>query len=39
MKILIVENEIPAADRIVRLVKKLDKSAIVIGIEETVEAG
>jgi len=37
MKILIVENEIPAADRIVRLVKKLDKSAIVIGIEETVE--
>ena len=37
MRILIVENEIPAADRIVRLVKKLDKSATVIGMVETVE--
>lgn len=37
MKILIVENEIPAADRIVRLVKKLDKSVTVIGMVETVE--
>ena len=37
MKILIVENEIPAADRIVRLVKRLDKSVTVIGMVETVE--
>lgn len=38
MNILIVENELPAADKLVRLLKKVDKSAIVTGIVETVEA-
>ena len=37
MNILIVENEMPAADKLVRLLKKVDKSAIVTGIVETVE--
>jgi DNA-binding LytR/AlgR family response regulator len=37
MNILIVENEMPAADKIVRLLKKLDKSVNVTGIIETVE--
>jgi DNA-binding LytR/AlgR family response regulator len=36
MKILIVENESPAADRIVRLLKKIDKSIVVLGVVETV---
>jgi DNA-binding LytR/AlgR family response regulator len=37
MKILIVENERPAADKIVRILKKIDKSINVLGIVETVE--
>jgi len=37
MNILIVENEIPAAEKIVRLLKKIDKSITVIGVIETVE--
>lgn len=37
MNILIVENEIPAADKIVRLLKKIDRSITVTGIIETVE--
>jgi DNA-binding LytR/AlgR family response regulator len=37
MRILIVENEKPAADRIVRLLKKLDNTVIITGIIETVE--
>jgi DNA-binding LytR/AlgR family response regulator len=37
MNILIVENEKPAADKIVRLLKKLDKSLVITGIIETVE--
>ena len=37
MNILIVENEMPAADRLVRLLKKLDKSLAISGIVETVE--
>jgi len=37
MNILIVENEMPAADKLVRLLKKLDKSVTVTGIVETVE--
>lgn len=37
MNILIVENEKPAADKIVRLLKKIDKSVNVIGIIESVE--
>jgi DNA-binding LytR/AlgR family response regulator len=37
MNILIVENEIPAADKIVKLLKKIDKSITVLGVVETVE--
>jgi DNA-binding LytR/AlgR family response regulator len=37
MNILIVENEIPAADRLVRVLKKIDKSITVLGVVETVE--
>jgi DNA-binding LytR/AlgR family response regulator len=37
MNILIVENEKPAADRIARLVKKIDDKARIAGIIETVE--
>jgi DNA-binding LytR/AlgR family response regulator len=37
MNILIVENEKPAADKIVSLLKKLDKSLTISGIVETVE--
>jgi DNA-binding LytR/AlgR family response regulator len=37
MNILIVENEMPAADKLVRLLKKIDKSINVLGIIETVE--
>lgn len=37
MKILIVENEIPASEKLIRLLKKIDKSITVIGVAETVE--
>ena len=37
MNVLIVENEIPAADKIVRLLKKIDKSLTILGVIETVE--
>jgi DNA-binding LytR/AlgR family response regulator len=37
MNILIVENEIPAADRLVRLLNKIDRSIVVSDIVETVE--
>ncbi|MCX6253848.1 MAG: LytTR family DNA-binding domain-containing protein [Bacteroidia bacterium] len=37
MNILIVENEIPAADKLVRVLKKIDKSITVLGVIETVE--
>ena len=37
MKILIVENEKPAADKIVRVIKRIDKSISILGISETVE--
>jgi DNA-binding LytR/AlgR family response regulator len=37
MKILVVENEKPAAEKIVKLLKKIDKSVTVLGIIETVE--
>jgi DNA-binding LytR/AlgR family response regulator len=37
MKILIVENEMPAADKLIRLLKKLDKSVTVTGVAESVE--
>jgi DNA-binding LytR/AlgR family response regulator len=37
MKILVVENEKPAADKIVRVIKRIDKSINILGISETVE--
>ena len=37
MKILIVENEKPAAEKLVRALKKIDKSVTVLGVVETVE--
>jgi DNA-binding LytR/AlgR family response regulator len=37
MNVLVVENEHPAADKIVRLLKKIDKSIAVIDVIETVE--
>jgi DNA-binding LytR/AlgR family response regulator len=37
MNILIVENEKPAADKLVRLLMKIDKSITVLGVSETVE--
>jgi DNA-binding LytR/AlgR family response regulator len=37
MNILIVENEMPAADKLVRLLEKIDKSITVMGVVETVE--
>ncbi len=37
MNILIVENEMPAADKIIRLLKKIDKSITILGVIETVE--
>jgi len=37
MNILVVENEHPAADKIVRLLKKIDRSIEIIDIIETVE--
>lgn len=37
MNVLVVENEHPAADKIVRLLKKLDKSIAVMDVIETVE--
>lgn len=37
MNILIVENEAPAADKIVKLLKKIDKSITILGVVESVE--
>jgi DNA-binding LytR/AlgR family response regulator len=37
MNILVVENEMPAADRLVRLLKKVDRSMNIIAVVETVE--
>ncbi len=37
MNILIVENEVPAADRLVMMLAKIDKSINVLGVIETVE--
>jgi DNA-binding LytR/AlgR family response regulator len=37
MNILIVENEKPAADKLVRLLMKIDKSLTILGVIETVE--
>src|SRR4030042_128562 len=38
MNVLIVENEKPAADKIVRLLGDIDKSITILGVIETVEA-
>ena len=37
MNILIVENEKPAADKLVRILMKIDKSITILGVIETVE--
>jgi len=37
MNILIVENEIPAADKLIGILYKIDKSITVMGVCETVE--
>jgi len=37
MNVLIIENEKPAADKMVRVLKKIDKSITVLGVVETVE--
>ncbi|HKK42941.1 MAG TPA: LytTR family DNA-binding domain-containing protein [Bacteroidales bacterium] len=37
MNILVVENEMPAADKLVRLLKKTDRSVNITGVVETVE--
>jgi DNA-binding LytR/AlgR family response regulator len=37
MNILIIENEKPAADKLVRLLSKIDKSITILGVIETVE--
>jgi DNA-binding LytR/AlgR family response regulator len=37
MNILIIENEKPAADKLVRLLMKIDKSITILGVIETVE--
>jgi len=37
MNILIVENEKPAADKLVRILMKIDKSVTILGVIETVE--
>ena len=37
MKVLVIENEKPAADKIIRQLKKIDKSITILGVAETVE--
>lgn len=37
MNVLVIENEKPAAERLIRLMKKLDRTINVTGITETVE--
>jgi DNA-binding LytR/AlgR family response regulator len=37
MNVLVVENEMPAADKLVRLLRKIDKSVVTSDIIETVE--
>jgi DNA-binding LytR/AlgR family response regulator len=37
MNVLIVENEVPAADRITKLLKTIDKSITILGVVESVE--
>ena len=37
MNVLVIENETPAAGKIVRLLQEIDKSIIILGVIETVE--
>ncbi len=37
MNVLIVENEVPAADRITKLLKTIDRSITILGVVESVE--
>jgi DNA-binding LytR/AlgR family response regulator len=37
MNILIVENELPAADKLISILQRIDKSVNVLGVVETVE--
>ena len=37
MNVLVIENETPAAEKIVRLLQEIDKSIIILGVIETVE--
>ena len=37
MNVLIIENEKPAAEKLIRLLKKIDESITIVGILETVE--
>lgn len=37
MNVLVIENEKPASERIIRLLKGIDSSAVIIGVLETVE--
>ncbi len=37
MNILIIENEKPASDKLIRLLMKIDKSITILGVVETVE--
>jgi DNA-binding LytR/AlgR family response regulator len=37
MNVLIIENEKPAADKLIRLLMKIDKSINILGVIETVE--
>lgn len=38
MNVLVIENEKPAADKIVRLLNEIDISIVILGVIETVEA-
>lgn len=37
MKVLVIENEKPAADKIIRQLKNIDKSIVILGVAESVE--
>jgi DNA-binding LytR/AlgR family response regulator len=37
MNVLVIENEKPAADKIIRLLKKIDSSIVVLSVIETIE--
>jgi CheY-like chemotaxis protein len=37
MNLLIIENEKPASDKLIRILNRIDKSITVLGVIETVE--